>query len=257
MPSNKSAMNRSLIIIGRERAASKPLLDLLLPYLERHSPTTNNFKWEVATIPFIQSQPVTAQFSHPRIGQYIYLFTSPRAVSYFFTRWKIPEKSLVVSIGRATTDALTKAGITTDMTSSIETSEGMLPQLLEWIRANQFKEKEIKIIQPTSDIAGTYLKEGLERAGIYCHQVAIYRVTPHPDLRNQINSLPYPPKIAIFYSASGVRAWCDVTTYRPLAVSIGTITTSALKEAGFSSIINSLSPAPIDLFTAIKESINI
>lgn len=228
-------------IIGRELMRSKQIRDQL-------SATFHSL--EVRCIPFITTIEVPFELPTPRKTP-LYLFTSPRNVEIFFKKATLPKEALIASIGFATTKALCDIGHEPHFTSPIENARGMAPELLQYITVQT---QQFHIIQPSSNIAGHYLYDFFKEKGFEYTRLVTYEVQSNPELKRQLSLLETPPEWVLFYSPSGVRAWSEVSSSRPLAFSIGPVTTKELEKEGWSEIHESDSPHEIDIIRTITKN---
>lgn len=223
-------MKERYAIIGREEELSERLKALIEATFDGLS---------VLSIPLIQAKGVDFQLPKTYEAEPIFLFTSPRAVSFFFDRAKLPAEAFAVSIGHATTRALCQYGVEPHFTSSIESAHGMAPELLHFLKS---RTAGCELVQPCSDIAGNYIEEYFGGIGIPFRKLVTYQVTPHPKLSESIHQLNSAPEWILFYSPSGVRAWSEATEMRVPAFSIGPSTTKELQKQGWTEIHQSVSP---------------
>jgi len=109
------------------------------------------------------------------------VFTSKYAVNYFFGRLQMIGKDTrslvnlsVASIGKRTTDALSKYGVQPDLQPEKESSEG----LLEVFSDHASKTESFQILIPRSSLARKTLPNGLENLGYYVTPLIIYQNIP-------------------------------------------------------------------------------
>lgn len=235
-------MTERYAIIGREEERNEHLKALI-------EATFDGLR--ICSIPLIQTEGIKFTLPHTCGAEPIFLFTSPRAVTFFFERAQLPKGALVTSIGHATTRALCQNGVEPHFTSSVESAHGMAPELLHFIKT---KVAGYEIIQPCSNIAGNYLEEYFGGVGVPFHKLTTYQVTSHPALSEEIAKLSSPPEWILFYSPSGVRAWSEATEMRTVAFSIGPSTTQELQQQGWQEIHESKSPQKEEIIKTLTKN---
>lgn len=233
-------------IIGREAERSKQLRERLAALYDGLS---------IESIPFIETHPVAFDLPEYK-GTSLFLFTSPRAVEMFFKSIKLPIGCLVASIGAATSKALIARGIAPAFTSNIENAQGMAPELHQNLLSSG---QAPHIIQPTSNIAGQHLREYFVARGFEYTLLTTYEVQPSNQLKDKLSHFSHAPEWVMFYSPSGVRAWCEASPFStdPIAFSIGPSTTKELRKLGWQAIFESNCPHKDDIIETIKNNYNI
>ena len=190
------------------------------------------------------------------------IFTSPRGVRHFIDRFGLPE-CRVVSIGLSTQRLLESEGVKVWFRPFVETSQGLAEELLPLLKAFD-AENNIKtsLLQPSSDIAGLYLKEYFEAHGFDYRLVPIYETILNPLFPEMLQGLSRCPDFFVFYSPSGVTSWVKAVQTVPwvigeafVAVSIGPKTTGELVRCGYKNICEAASPHPEDVVRVVVDSI--
>ncbi|MDO5036523.1 MAG: uroporphyrinogen-III synthase [Porphyromonas sp.] len=233
-----------MAIIGREAGWSEAL---------RQELSDRYPALEVVSQPMIQTREI--DFELPALAPTktpVYLFTSPRSVRHFLDRTTLPRTAITVALGRGTARALREFGIEPALIGSVETAEGLAPEVHHFLSQ---REGEHTIIQPTSHIAGNYLRDYLSERGIEYHTVTTYEVVLHPELEAFLAALRRPIAFIIFYSPSGVRAWSHATQLRPRAISIGPVTAEELRRNGWKELYESQGSSDQELLETVINSI--
>ncbi|KGN79285.1 hypothetical protein HQ35_08270 [Porphyromonas cangingivalis] len=197
-----------------------------------------------------------------REGELCFIFTSPRGARHFIDRFGLPEGK-TVAIGLSTERLLESEGVRVWFRPSIETSQGLAAELLPLLKKYD-AENDIRttLVQPTSDIAGLYLKEYFQTNGFDYHLAPIYETVLNPLFSKMLQGLSRCPDFFVFYSPSGVTSWIEAIKNAPwvvgntfLAISIGPKTTEKLEQYGYKNISEAASPHPEDVVRVVVDSI--
>lgn len=191
-----------------------------------------------------------------------FIFTSPRGAKHFIDHFGLPE-GRVVAIGLSTEQLLKSKGIKVWFRPSVETSQGLAVELLPLLKGHDATNNtRTTLIQPTSDIAGLYLKEFFEVNGFDYHLVPIYETVPNPLFPKMLQGLSRCPDFFVFYSPSGVTSWMEAVQAAPwtvgdafVAISIGPKTTQKLVQYGYKNIYEATSPHPEDVVRVVVDHI--
>lgn len=234
-------------IILREREKSQSLVNLF----KKHKLNPPYF------IPAIFTLPID-NIEIPPISQFDWIiFTSPRAVKHFSQiNHPLSETILIASIGKATTDSISK-WLKRDINfeSCHENALSMTKEFLYFLKSRYTTDelKQLKIIQPTSNISGDTIRNNLKSYIQQYTKLEIYRTIPNPLLEQEIKKISVPLKYIVLYSPSGVNSLCNTTIdfNQYTAISIGPVTTKILQQKGFKHIKESKTPHPEDIFNEI------
>ena len=169
----------------------------------------------------------------------------------------MPKDAFVVALGIGTQRTIEAHGAECHLVSSIETTKGMAEELANYFGSLDRPITDFHFIQPTCDIAGRGIQKRLESLGAIFTRVESYRVIPHPQLREELSQLTEAPRLVLFYSPSGVRAWKESSELLPAAASIGPVTSKVLKENGFDVICESPTPHEEDLVATVLRALSI
>lgn len=245
---NQKNGQRPLVILGREAERCETLLEQL-----RAATDAVDFQ----SLPVIETE--AEDFVIPSVGDRkpVFLFTSPRGVEYFFAKETLPKDAFVVALGKGTQRTIEAHGAECHLVSSIETTKGMAEELANYFGSLDRPITDFHFIQPTCDIAGRGIQKRLESLGAIFTRVESYRVIPHPQLREELSQLTEAPRLVLFYSPSGVRAWKESSELLPAAASIGPVTSKVLKENGFEVICESPTPHEEDLVATVLRALSI
>jgi len=160
------------------------------------------------------------------------LFTSAFSARFFFETFKTIDEwktKKIFSIGQNTTEALNALGVEPDLTSTFETSEGFLKEIMKALDVSGKK-----ILFPRSNLPNPYLKEKLTKQGAEVVELTVYENTKPPK-----KDLPTEPiDKVIFTSPSTVRNFLKDYGAIPQSwhiVAKGPLTDRYLKEAGYKS----------------------
>lgn len=240
--------SKPLVILGREAERCETLLEQL-----RAATDAVDFR----SLPVIETQ--AEDFVIPSVGDRkpVFLFTSPRGVEYFFAKETLPKDAFVVALGIGTQRTIEAHGAECHLVSGIETTKGMAEELANYFGSLDRPITDFHFIQPTCDIAGRGIQKRLESLGAIFTRVESYRVIPHPQLREELSQLAEAPRLVLFYSPSGVRAWKESSVLLPAAASIGPVTSKVLKENGFEVICESPTPHEEDLVETILRALSL
>jgi uroporphyrinogen III methyltransferase / synthase len=165
------------------------------------------------------------------------MFSSPRAVSFFFERLYhngADTRSLggvrLAVLGPATAATLEKYGLRADLQPSSHSQQGML-QALEDITL-----QDHEILLPGADIGRTTLADGLRQRGAKPLSLTVYH-----NLQPQNTTWPEAlscPDLAVFASPSAVERFCQLFGTEKLAgcriACIGPTTAAAARDQGLS-----------------------
>jgi uroporphyrinogen III methyltransferase/synthase len=215
---------------------------------------------EVVEAPAIQIeppedwQPVDAALG--RLDDYDWVvFTSVNAVEAFFGRLRapLPARLHVAAIGPATADALVGRGVTPEVVPERFVAEDVYRAVSA--RADLGGKK---FLLPRADIARQALPRLLREAGAEVDVVVVYRTVPARAEIARAAALVAEGKVDIvtFTSGSTVRSFFHEIDPkdlggRPIAASIGPITSDALRELGVTPSIEALSFTTDGLVDAI------
>lgn len=241
-------------IIGREEEMAREILDELKAIVS---------DVELSCMPPIITRPCEVKIQDfSQKGDLCFIFTSPRGARHFIDLFGAP-KGRVVAIGLSTEYLLESEGVSVWFRPSIETSQGLAAELLPVLKEHDAtNDIRTRLVQPTSDIAGLYLKEYFEANGFDYFFVPIYETKPNPLFPKMLQGLSRCPDFFVFYSPSGVTSWIEaVQTVSWLvrdtfvAISIGPKTTQKLEQYGYKNIYEVTSPHPQDVVRAVIDSI--
>lgn len=236
------------VIIAREEERCTTLLQHL-----RESKPSEVF----IALPVIDTGALPFELPEMQAGvQPAFLFTSPRGVEFFVANHQIPDKALVMALGRGTERALLGAGYRCDLVSSVETTKGMAEAIVSYFATIDRPIHDVHFIQPTCDIAGRAIENRLKGLGATFTRVETYAVKGHSELKQKISCLAKTPKLILFYSPSGVRSWVGASELRPPVVSIGPVTSETLRKYGFTVIYESPTPHEQDLLTTTLHALS-
>lgn len=238
---------KPIVILGREAERCHTLMEQL-----QTAAPDNDYR----AVPVIRTEAM--DFELPDVEedkQPVFLFTSPRAVEFFVARHTLPAGALVMALGTGTQKALETQGYKCDLVSSVETTRGMAKEIAKYPESVGKPIEAFHFIQPTCDIAGTFIQKTLEGLGATFTRVETYRVVDHPTLKEALSQLPQAPQLVLFYSPSGVKAWVNASELRPAVVSIGPVTSEQLKAVGFTTIFESPTPHEEDLLATLIQAL--
>lgn len=196
-----------------------------------------------------------------REGEACFIFTSPRGARHFIDRFGLPQ-GRVVAIGLSTEQLLEAEGVKVWFRPSVETSQGLAAELLPLLKEYDItNDIRTTLVQPTSDIAGLYLKECFEASGFDYRLVPIYETVLNPLFPEMLQGLSRCPDFFVFYSPSGVTSWVEAVQTAPwrvgdafVAISIGPKTTQKLEQCGYKNIYEAVSPHPQDVVRVVVDS---
>lgn len=246
---NQKNGQRPLVILGREAERCETLLEQL-----RAATDVVDFQ----SLPVIETEAEDFVIPTVEVGKKpVFLFTSPRGVEYFFAKETLPKDAFVVALGKGTQRIIEAHGAECHLVSSIETTKGMAEELANYFGSLDRPITDFHFIQPTCDIAGRGIQKRLESLGAIFTRVESYRVIPHPQLREELSQLTEAPRLVLFYSPSGVRAWKESSELLPAAASIGPVTSKVLKENGFDVICESPTPHEEDLVATVLRALSL
>ncbi|MDO4695325.1 uroporphyrinogen-III synthase [Porphyromonas sp.] len=182
------------------------------------------------------------------------IFSSPRGAQHYIDSFGLP-KGRVVTIGQATELFLSSKGVEVCFRPSVETSQGLVdefyPILEEYDR--NFGIQTV-IVQPTSNIAGIYMRNFFSSKGYEYYLIPLYETTPHPEFVQKLQEVPKCPDFFVFCSPSGVQAWSEALEKVSwsldedfVAVSIGPKTSQALIDLGYKNIREASTPHSEDI----------
>lgn len=189
-------------------------------------------------------------------------FTSQNGVERFWTVLRdcgLDTRALaglrLIAVGPATGDALLAQGIVVDVMPERFVAEGLLEAL-----AQRDDIAGARVLYVAAEGARDVLPNGMTELGAHVDVVPIYRSAPDPaanDLMRQFAAAGNPRSLAVFTSASGVRAFVDAVgtdAGRVGAASIGPATSAAAREAGLEVYVEaprSTIPSLVDAIIAL------
>ena len=161
----------------------------------------------------------------------------------------------VAAVGPATAAALESAGVTVTLVPDRHRAEGLVDALAtEQMRG-------MRVLHPAAEEGSSVLAHGLAAAGALVDTVAVYRTIPDRSAAAALG-----PRVAsgdivvvVFAAPSAVRVVADVlgdAISLIRAVSIGPVTSDALREAGFSVAAESRSATPDAIAEAVRRATN-
>ena len=197
------------------------------------------------------------------------LFTSANAVEVFDQRRALPGVPLphglkVAAIGPATKEALLQRGIPADLTPPLAVAEALLAALLPQVKAPDGHPTKFLLIR--AEQARELLPEALANAGAEVTVAPAYRTVIPPDSIGLLQRLLAEPTQSLqavtFTSSSTVRnllALCEAAgvalPVSALRISIGPITSEALRTAGVPPHAEAKEATTLALAEAVMEAL--
>jgi uroporphyrinogen-III synthase len=219
------------ILITRPEEEGKKLADLF-----------DKNRFNPILFPTIRTTPIDPKISLSEIEKFdIIIFTSKKAVKYFFQRFpieKLKSKEFLV-VGEKTADELKKLGVENITISPIPSSEG----ILQFIRENWNLYKNKKFLLPKSKIGIKLLEENLNNIyPIYIYDTKIN----YPENKKAVENLLQNGEIdfIIFSSPSTVdgfkenfgKNWRNLIKDTKI-IAIGRTTSKKLEKEGITGVI--------------------
>lgn len=173
------------------------------------------------------------------------LLTSPSAVNALRDLGiQVEPRVRVAVIGPETAKAAETAGIHPDYLSPVGNSGGLADA---W---TSFAGEAGTVFYPSAELSSDQFSSRVRKAGWVVHQVPVYRTVPVP----VPESTRFEPDYVIVYSASAVSEATGYIRKKNLTcrwISIGPVTTEALRKAGIEPAYEAAYPEPAELLAGV------